>query len=260
MLKSQHVSFLFPCTIQKNVVLLQAKSKDIAMKKLPIYQIYRLVFRVSLALCVMLLAGCEVNNVDLTHAHNFVGEYIMNTQIVVTYANSQIETNPYIVESPVSIYIEGTNLYVQTNCFGIPNINGANPIEIEEDKILTVVSTEPNSKLEDVDVVSGARVIVMNGLVYTIRDGKKVKSNPIQARKTLSDILKFQESKKFEIAFVDFSGTTFDECSLYYEYQPMYKQDRALKWDISLKWGKFKNENPENIKEIKYHNVLRKIE
>jgi hypothetical protein len=165
-----------------------------------------------------------------------------------------------MVESPVSIYIEGTNLYVQTNCFGIPNINGANPIEIEEDKILTVVSTEPNSKLEDVDVVSGARVIVMNGLVYTIRDGKKVKSNPIQARKTLSDILKFKESKKFEIALVDFSGTTFDECSLYFEYQPMYKQDGALKWDISLIWGKFKNENPENIKEIKYHNVLRKIE
>ena len=236
-----------------------AERKNIAMKILPIYHIYRLVCRLSLALCVMLLAGCEVNNVDLTHAHNFVGEYIMETQIVAIYANNYVDTVPYVVESPVSIYTEGTNLYVQTNCFGIPNINGANPIEIEEDKILTVVSTEPNSKLEDVDVVSGARVIVMNGLVYTIRDGKKVKSNPIQARKTLSDILKFQESKKFEIAFVDFSGTTF-ECSMYFEYQPMYKQDGALKWDISLIWEKFKNENPENIKEIKYHNVLRKIE
>ena len=61
---------------------MQAKSKDIAMKKVPIYQIHRLVCRVSLALCVMLLAGCEVNNVDLTHAHNFVVEYIMLTVII----------------------------------------------------------------------------------------------------------------------------------------------------------------------------------
>lgn len=209
--------------------------------------------------CMILLVGCEANDLNLSHAYDFVGEYEMETQIVAIYSNNYIDSVPYRVESPVSIYIEGTNLYVQTNCFGIPNINGANPVEIEEDKILTVISNEPDSKLEDVDVVSGARVIVMNGLVYTIRDGKKVKSNPIQARKTLSDILKFQESKKFAIEFVDFSGTTF-ECSMYFEYQPMYKQDGVLKWDISLIWGKFKNENPENIKEIKYHNVLRKIE
>ena len=219
------------------------------------------VFIFVTVLCVLFM-GCD-NNADnpsqVLNTYDYVGEYEMETQIVAIYSNNYIDSVPYRVESPVSIYIEGTNVYVQTNCFGIPNINGTNPVEIEEDKILTVISNEPDSKLEDVDVVSGARVIVMNGLVYTIRDGKKVKSNPIQARKTLSDILKFQESKKFEIEFVDFSGTTF-ECSMYFEYQPMYKQDGALKWDISLIWGKFKNENPENIKEIKYHNVLRKIE
>ena len=221
--------------------------------------IYRLIFRFSLALCVMLLAGCEVNNVDLTHAHNFVGEYIMNTQIVAIYANNYIDTVPYIVESPMSIYIEGTNLYIQTNCFGTPNINGANPVEIDEDKTLAVISNEPDSKLEDI-FTSGASVIVMNGLVYTIRDGIKVKSNPIQVQKTLSDVLKFQESKKFEIKLVDVSGSIFDECSLYFEYQPIYKQDMTLKWDINLIWGKLKSDNPDYIKEIKYHNILQKIE
>ena len=230
------------------------------MKRLPIYHIDRLVCRLSLALCGMLLAGCEVNNVDLTHAHTFVGEYIMETQIVAIYANNYVDTVPYVVESPVSIYTEGTNLYVQTNCFGIPNINGENPVEIEEDNTLTVISYEPDSQLEDIDVTSGTSVIVMNGLVYTIRDGKKVKSNPIQARKTLSDLLKFRESKEFEIVLVDVSGTAFNECSMYFEYQPMYKQDGALKWDISLIWEKNNFENPDYIKEIKYHNVLRKVE
>ncbi|MBO5012467.1 MAG: hypothetical protein J6C57_00325 [Paludibacteraceae bacterium] len=230
------------------------------MKVLPIYHIYRLVFRLSLALCVMLLTGCEVNNVDLTHAHNFVGEYIMETQIVAIYANNYVDTVPYVVESPVSIYTEGTNLYVQTNSFGIPNINGENPVEIEEDKTLTVISNEPDSQLEDIDVTSGASVMVKDGLVYTIRDGKIVKSNPILARKTLSDILKFRESKEFEIVLVDVSGTAFDECSLYFAYQPMYKKDRTLKWDINLIWKKNNSENPDYIKEIKYHNVLRKVE
>ena len=253
MFKSQHVSFLFPCTIQKNIVLLQAKSKDIAMKKLPIYQIHRLVCRVSLALCVMLLAGCEVNNVDLTHAHNFVGEYIMNTQIVVTYANSQIETNPYIVESPVSIYVESENVYVQTNCFGLPNVNGTYPIEIEEFTNSTAISNDSN--LENTNISSGLYTIVLNGLVYTIRDGIKVKSNPIQVHDIAENILTFRKSRKFEIVLSDLSGISFDKCDLQFEYSPMYKQNELLEWDIDLVW-----EKSEYIKEIRYHNILRKIE
>lgn len=241
------------CTCKKKVVLLWAERKNIAMKILPIYHIYRLVFRCSLALCVVLLAGCEVNNVDLTHAHYFVGEYIMKTQIIVTYENNQTETIPYIVESSVSIYVESENVLVQTNCFGLPNVNGTYPIEIEEFTNSTAISNDSN--LENTNISSGLYTIVLNGLVYTIRDGIKVKSNPIQVHDIAENILTFRKSRKFEIVLSDLSGISFDKCDLQFEYSPMYKQNELLEWDIDLVW-----EKSEYIKEIRYHNILRKIE
>ena len=223
-----------------------------------------LVFIFVTVLCVLFI-GCDSSTNDslqVLNTYDYVGEYDMQTQIVAISADGSLDTMPNLVETPVSIYQKDNQLYVFTYHFGMPNLDREEPLALLKSPQKVSSSDTDSTFVEDVPIEDQiSKIILMNGLVYTIVNGAKVSSKPIEVQKVTETSLLFQYSDIFEVPIIGITGEQIDILQQHFEYQPIYKQGDFLQWDVDLimEW-----DNPlywdmaSKLEIIKYHNTLRK--
>jgi hypothetical protein len=212
-----------------------------------------------------LFMGCD-NNVNKPsqdlNTYDYVGEYDMQTQIVVISADGSLDTMPNLVETPVSIYLKDNQLYVFTYHFGMPNLDREEPLALLKSPQKVASSDTDSTGVENV-TVANRTIVIENGLVYTLVNGAKVSSKPILVSKTSEVALEFQPSEIFKIYLVGPNGEVYITSYQHFEYKPMFKQGDFLQWDVDLimEWDNplyWDMASKIEIKGIKYHNTLRK--
>jgi hypothetical protein len=226
----------------------------------------KVIFVFFMAVCALFM-GCD-NNVNKPsqdlNTYDYVGEYDMQTQIVVISADGSLDTMPNLVETPVSIYLKDNQLYVFTYHFGMPNLDREEPLALLKSPQKVASSDTESTFIEDVPIEDQtSKIVLMNGLVYTLVNGAKVSSKPILVSKTSEVALEFQPSETFKVLVVNITGTSIDTLYQHFEYQPIYKQGDFLQWDVDLimEWDDplhWDMASKIEIKGIKYHNTLRK--
>jgi hypothetical protein len=188
----------------------------------------------------------------------------MQTQIVAISADGSLDTMPNLVETPVSIYLKDNQLYVFTYHFGMPNLDREEPLALLKSPQKVASSDTDSTFVEDVPIEDQtSNIFLMNGLVYTIVNGAKVSSKPIEVQKVTETSLLFQHSDIFEVPIIGITGEQIDILQQHFEYQPIYKQGDFLQWDVDLimEWDDplhWDMASKIEIKGIKYHNILRK--
>lgn len=182
----------------------------------------------------------------------FVGEYEMTTEVITVYGEAEFDGNP-IVKSDVSIYPKKGKLCVQTDCFGIPFASGDYPNLIKE-KNKQADEDEPSSNIEDVTPNTSVAAIIKNGMVLSIVNGVIVESLPIQVKSATATKLVISNSRLFELTFVNHSGDRITSIDCHFEYEPIFRQNETLSWELSL----VPHQSVDEITAIKYKNILRK--
>ena len=140
-----------------------------------------LVFIFVTVLCVLFI-GCDSSTNDslqVLNTYDYVGEYDMQTQIVAISADGSLDTMPNLVETPVSIYQKDNQLYVFTYHFGMPNLDREEPLALLKSPQKVASSDTESTFIEDVPIEDQtSKIVLMNGLVYTLGNGAKVSSKP----------------------------------------------------------------------------------
>lgn len=222
------------------------------------------VFIFVTVLCALFM-GCD-NNADnppqVLNTYDYIGEYDMQTQIVAISADGSLDTMLNLVETPVSIYLKDNQLYVFTYHFGMPNLDKEEPLALLKSPQKVSSSDTDSTFVEDVPIEDQtSKIVLMNGLVYTLVNGAKVSSKPILVSKTSEVALEFQPSEIFKIYLVGPNGEVYITSYQHFEYKPMFKKGDFLQWDIDLIMELDKPlywDMASKIEIIKYHNTLRK--
>ena len=226
----------------------------------------KVVFIFVATLCALFM-GCD-NNADnppqVLNTYDYIGEYDMQTQIVAISADGSLDTMLNLVETPVSIYLKDNQLYVFTYHFGMPNLDKEEPLALLKSPQKVSSSDTDSTFVENVIIEDKtSKIVLMNGLVYTIVNGAKVSSKPIEVQKVTETSLLFQHSDIFEVPIIGITGEQIDILQQHFEYQPIYKQGDILQWNIELvldNWEDLSDlkYNEGFMKSIKYQNILRK--
>lgn len=212
-------------------------------------------FHFILTLVIISIFAISCDNSNLSNS-DFIGEYEMTTEVITIYDDVEFDGNP-IVKSKVAIYQEQNKLFVQTDCFGIPFIYGEdfNPSEIENQQ------PDDNSNSNIVDVTPNTSVVVIvNGLVRSFVYGIAPESLPIQVKSVTATKLVVKNSKPFEVTITDYAGERKANINCHFEYEPIFKQNETLSWELSLIPHQPIKDGTAEIRAIKYKNILRKIE
>ena len=214
----------------------------------------------------LLISSCE-NQLSQINTYDYIGEYEMETRVIAILADGTLDTLPEIVVDPVSIYLKDNQLYVLTYHFGMPNLDKEEPFIFLKSPNRRCISEEPedttSTNVENVTIVDSIpRIVMMNGLVYTMMNEKMISSKPILVSRINETSLEFLPSNIFKIQLISYTGEVYDTCYQHFEYQQMYKQNGKLKWDVELIMEYdnplYWESDPFEIKGIKYHNTLRK--
>lgn len=212
-------------------------------------------FLSMLILAIISMCAISCDNSNMSNS-DFIGEYEMTTEVITIYDDVEFNDNP-IVKSNVAIYHEQNKLFVQTDCFGIPFIYGEdfNPSEIENKQ------PDDNSNSNLVDVTPNTSVVmIMNGFVRSFVYGAAPESLPIQVRSMTATKLVMKDSKPFEVTITDHTGERKANINCHFEYEPIFKQNETLSWELSLIPHQPIKDVMAEIRAIKYKNILRKIE
>lgn len=211
-------------------------------------------FHFMLILAIISICAISCDNSNMSNS-DFIGEYEMTTEVITIYDDVEFDGNP-IVKSTVAIYQEQNKLFVQTDCFGIPFIYGEdfNPSEIENQQ------PDDNSNSNIVDVTPNTSVVVIvNGLVRSFVYGIAPESLPIQVKSVTATKLVVKNSKPFEVTITDYAGERKANINCHFEYEPIFKQNETLSWELSLIPHQPIKDGTAEIRAIKYKNILRKI-
>lgn len=211
-------------------------------------------FHFILTLVIISIFAISCDNSNLSNS-DFIGEYEMTTEVITVYNDAEFDDNP-IVKSNVVIYQEQNKLFVQTDCFGIPFIYGDdfNPSKIENKQ------PDDNSNSNIVDVTPNTSVVVIvNGLVRSFVYGTAPESLPIQVKSVTATKLVVKNSEPFEVTITDYTGERNANINCHFEYEPIFKQNETLTWELSLIPHQPIKDGAAEITAIRYKNILRKI-
>lgn len=206
-----------------------------------------------LAIISIFAISCENTNPIY---NDFIGEYEMTTEVIPVYGDTEIDFLP-VVKSNVTIYEEKNKLFIQTDNFGMPFVQGDNPIPMEDEN-QQPESDNTNSNLENV-VVNTSAIYIKNGLIYSVFQGVSVKSLPIQVKSVENTKLRMDNSKPFEVKLVDMTGDHVTNIAQHFEYDPIFKQNETLTWELALRFHQPIKEGDAELTYIRYKNVLTKI-
>lgn len=206
-----------------------------------------------LAIISIFAISCENTNPIY---NDFIGEYEMTTEVIPVYGDTEIDFLP-VVKSNVTIYEEKNKLFIHTDNFGMPFIQGDNPIPMEDEN-KQPKSDNTNSNLENV-VVKTSAIYIKNGLIYSIFQGFLVKSLPIRVKSVENAKLRMDNSKSFEIKFVNMAGDHVTNIAQHFEYDPIFKQNETLTWELALIFHQPINDGGAEMTAIRYKNILKKI-
>ena len=210
-------------------------------------------FHFMLTLAIISICAISCDNSNMSNS-DFIGEYEMTTEVITIYDDVEFDGNP-IVKSKVAIYQEQNKLVVQTDFFGIPFICGEdfNPSEIKNQQ----PDDNPNSNIVDVTPNTSV-VVIVNGLVRSFVYGIAPESLPIQVKSVTATKLVVKNSEPFEVTITDYAGERRANINCHFEYEPIFKQNETLSWELSLIPHQPIKDVTAEITAIKYKNILRK--
>ncbi|MBR2166313.1 MAG: hypothetical protein IKP02_09745 [Paludibacteraceae bacterium] len=228
----------------------------------------RFLYYFSVIIVALIMASCESGK--KFNSHDFEGEYQMRTETYWMNENGEFEKQPRDMISTIPVYVENDHLYIRTNTFGMPNMGDYDKAEVEftADPPYdppTPPTNEGNEGgengegggIENVTADVKAVIILQNGFVFVINDGKKLKSLPIQALDVKKDRILFKNSETFDVPLTDASGMLLATMRNHFEYGSAVLKDGTITWDIDLYGDAGVNTtgNDMNI-HVKYHNTL----
>ena len=212
-------------------------------------------FHFILTLAIISIFAISCDNSNLSNS-DFIGEYEMTTEVIAVYNDAEFDDNP-IVKSNVAIYQEKNKLFLQTECFGMPYAYEGD-LNVLEQGDKQPDNDNPNSNI--VDVTPNTSVVVLkNGLVRSIVYGTVPESLPIQVKSVTATKLVMKDSKPFEVTITDHTGERKANVNCHFEYEPIFKQNETLTWELSLIPHQPIKDGTAEIRAIKYKNILRKI-
>ena len=206
------------------------------------------------------LIGCD--NISPEVANAFKGEYWMETSSTTMYKGEAIEP-ARTIWTPVSIYEEGGKLYVQTEMFGAPDIDSNHPKEIEgyrerpdfiSPRKTKADDEEPESGIEEVTGPDTARIVIINGYILSIYQGKRAQTHPIKVKSGSETVLKLEPYKKVGVMLTDATGNALQTIQAGYEYGPMLKEGDIITWQVDLPFEKM----PSTDQSVEFDRVVHK--
>ena len=205
-----------------------------------------------LAIISLFAISCENTNPIF---NDFIGEYEMTTEVIPIYGDTEIDFLP-LVKSNVTIYEEKNKLFIQTDNFGMPFAYEENltPFEVGSEQ---PENDNSNSTLEDITVHTSA-IVMMNGLIHSIVQGVLAKSLPVQVKNVAHTKLTFNSSDSFEVTITDITGERFTTIDCHFEYDPIFKQNETLTWELALILHQSINDGGAEMTAIRYKNILKK--
>ena len=178
----------------------------------------------------------------------FVGEYWMETTYDIKNGNEVVDSSHKTKWSPVFIYEEKGKLFVHTNWYGTPYLSDdrehARFVEESNERPEFIsqrrmpsddTDGEGDSGIENVEPTSGGPVIVMmNGFIYTIRNGAYIMSETIAVKSGSAKVLQLEKCTPFKITLTDPDGTILTEPSVWFEYGAITNSGAEIAWQVEL--------------------------
>ena len=249
-------------------LLISKKSSKFAGKFVSIMKKITIAF---ISLLAFVMASC--NGVSPETANAFKGEYWMETSTVGMYQGKEID-EVRTKWSPVSIYEENGKLLVETNWYGAPYAGGKRtrnpyveeyrerPDFIAQHRISSNQQENGDNEegIENVEITNGEPfTVIMNGFLYTIKNGAYIKSEPIVVKSGSSTVLELEDFKPVKVTITDTEGTSLAEISVKYDYGKMIKKGDEITWQVDLDLSNMpQSENFANIDRVVHKNTLYK--
>lgn len=245
----------FICLFKRILVILLAKLNT--MKTIYFY--------LFSPLFIILLCSCE--GVGKFSSFGFEGEYVMRTTAYWENSDGSFEKELHDIISHVKIYVDNDNLYIRTNSFGMPNYGEYDTEEVESSydppydtpNPLTNDDNGNSSAIEYVTTDANAVTTMIGGLVYVIRDGKFLKSLPIEALRVKEKEITFKNSQYFEVPLTNIDGTIIGVVKNHFEYSKAQLRGDTIFWNVDLRGEPSLHDskpNQNNTIHVKYENKL----
>ena len=231
--------------------------------------------KISLSILVCLavfLTGCDSISPEVANA--FVGEYWMETTNTIMLENQIIEENPRTTWSPVSIYEKGGKLFVRTYWYGAPYLrddedkqyilNHENPELIPSKRfpasLMDDGDNDEGGGIEVVETDGKTMIVLMNGFVYTVRNGAYLVSEPIPVRSGSSTMLELEKSKSFEVALTTVDGQFAGNALVNHEYGFIVQKEDVISWQIDMTVDAHNTSYKDNMEfdRVVHKNILHK--
>ena len=229
-------------------------------------------FTINILCCIAIcLASC--NGISPETANAFKGEYWMETSTVSMYQGKEID-EARTKWSPVSIYEENGQLLVETNWYGAPYAGGERtrnpyveeyrerPDFVPQRRITSALQDDGDDEggIENVEITNGDPItVIMNGFLYTIKNGAYIKSEPILVKSGSATVLELEDFKPVKVTITDAAGTSLGEISVKYDYSKMVKKGDEIIWQVDLDLSNLpKSEISANIDRVVHKNTLYK--
>lgn len=216
------------------------------------------------------MTSCDLVSPETANA--FKGEYWMETSSVSMLGDKVVNEDSHVLWSPVTIYEEKGKLFIQTNCYGAPYIeqNTREDYAIEEyrerpesvivRKVIDGKTDEGDGGVVDIVVTDNTpRMVLMNGLLYVIRNGAFIKSHPIPVKSGSETVLNLKKFKPVEVAVTDIEGNYAGMVTTTYEYGPVVKNGERITWQVDLVLSNLpKSEQSPEFDRVVHKNTLYK--
>ena len=169
----------------------------------------------------------------------------MKTISTTIYQGEGIESTSTESWSPVYIFEENGKLFVRTDNFGAPDLvtdEGA------QHYFILNYDDHPNyispcrvpageaelNEIEPVESDGVTRVVLMNGKIWTIRNGVYLVSLPIQVKSGSETVLNLCDFEPIDITLTTITGEYLETAKVAYEYGPIVKNGDNITWEVTL--------------------------
>ena len=155
---------------------------------------------------------------------------------------------------PLSIFND-KGLFVQTLGIGDPFNPDVDPV----DHVLFVRSPKhrilKNDSIEHVTLTDNFRIVLVDGMIFTIRDNHMISPKPIKVLRANSDSLVLQNGKQFDVTLTNADGSVAGTAHNHWTYSSVKKENDICTFDAELHVYKDSIEQPYIYR---HHLVFRK--
>lgn len=179
----------------------------------------------------ILMASCD-SKINTETTKTFVGEYWMKTDKYELYKNGDMGPLPNTIWSPVSIYEENGEFYVQTELFGEPDTISEHQRELE---IYVVKHPIEETGIETGEIAPPNNAEKLNTNMWIYHE-KRAQPASIQVTSSSSNVLNLRkyQTDPIEVPVFDSYGDLLALMYITFDYKSMVKKNDIITWDVIM--------------------------